>query len=85
MDRRRYRRRYRYVWQGLDSVSLRARIVEDIVDEIVTCGRALTQVWFIEFPFYVSGLECGVQDRLHIYPRCGDNFYPTDRDRYRGI
>ena len=34
----------------------------------------LTQEWFREWSF--SGLECGVHDRLHIYPMCGIFYFP---------
>ena len=34
----------------------------------------LTQEWFREFSF--SRLECGVHDRLHIYPLCGIFHFP---------
>ena len=34
----------------------------------------LTQEWFRELPF--SGLECGVHDRLHIYPPVWDVLLP---------
>ena len=35
----------------------------------------LTQEWFRELSF--SRLECGVHDRLHIYPLCGIFYFPA--------
>ena len=37
----------------------------------------LTQVWSRELSF--SRLECGVQDRLHIYPMCGILYFPRHK------
>ena len=44
------------------------------------CG--LTQEWFRELSF--SRLECGVHDRLHIYPLCGIFYIPWHRHQREG-
>ena len=42
----------------------------------------LTQEWFRELSF--SRLECGVHDRLHIYPLCGIFYFPWHRHQIEG-
>ena len=42
----------------------------------------LTQEWFRELSF--SRLECGVHDRLHIYPLCGIFYFPWHRHQTEG-
>ena len=37
----------------------------------------LTQEWFRELSF--SRLDCGVHDKLHIYPLCGIFYFPWHR------
>ena len=38
--------------------------------------------WFRELSF--SRLECGVHDRLHIYPLCGIFYFPWHRHQIEG-
>ena len=64
VELRRYRCNRRIPSLTMETTS----IVNDIVDEIVTCGRVLTQEWLRGLSF--ARLECGVHDRLHIYPMC---------------
>ena len=42
----------------------------------------LTQEWFRELSF--SRLECGVHDKLHIYPLCGIFYFPWHRHQIEG-
>ena len=42
----------------------------------------LTQEWFLELSF--SRLECGVHDRLHIYPLCGIFYFPWHMHQIEG-
>ena len=42
----------------------------------------LTQEWFRELSF--SRLECGVDDKLHIYPLCGIFYFPWHKHQIEG-
>ena len=43
----------------------------------------LTQEWFRELSF--SRLECGVHDKVHIYPLCGIFYFPWHKHQLEGI
>ena len=69
--------------------NFRSSVYSDVVDHfkkvrvwLLCFILGLTQEWFRELSF--SRLECGVHDRLHIYPLCGISYFSWHKHQIEG-